>query len=67
MAATKADAIGYDKVRMKETHRLGSESCKTIAATWRTFVTSEVKKNGSGYVRIERDGIVIHRFEFGPE
>lgn len=67
MAATRADAIGYDKVRMKTTHRLGSESARTIAATWRTFVRAEVRKDGSGFVAIERDGKQIHIFTFDPE
>lgn len=67
MAATIAKAMGYDKSRMKEVHRLGSEFSIAEANTWRTFTTTVVNKDGSGYVEVVRDGKRIHRFDFGPE
>lgn len=68
MAATRAVAIGYDKNRGgKETSRLGSEAADVEAATWHTFANAYVRKDGSGHVEVKRDGVVIHRFEFGPE
>ena len=67
MANTIAEATGYDNSRAKETHRLGSEASKSMAATWRTFATAYVDKSGSGYVEVKRDGKVIHLFGFGPE
>lgn len=48
MAATIATDTGYDKSRSKETHRLGSESAVAEAATWQTFATVMVRRDGSG-------------------
>lgn len=67
MAATIAKAIGCDKSRHKETHRLGSETARVEAATWRTFARATVHKDGSGFVSVERDGRTIHRFVFEAE
>jgi hypothetical protein len=67
MANTIARCIGKDRVRVKEAHRLGSESSRGEANTWRTFATCEVSADGSGYVRVQRDNIILHQFEFGPE
>ena len=67
MAATIARARGYDRVRSKDVHRLGSEQAWAEAATWRTFAEAEIRKDGSGSVRVLRDGQELHRFEFGPE
>ena len=67
MAATIATATGYDKSRIKETHRLGSEVARGEAATWRTFATAEVRKDGSGFIRVSRGDKLLHRFDFGPE
>ena len=67
MAATIAKATGYDNTRTKETHRLGHRSAKAEANTWRTFCTSFVAADGSGYVEVTRDGKTLHRFDFGQE
>ncbi len=67
MAATIASAWGEDNNRMKETHRLGARSATAEAATWRTFARAFVSKDGSGYVQVKRDGVIIHAFSFGPE
>lgn len=67
MAATIAKAIGYDKTRSKETHRLGSVGAIVEAATWRTFATATVMRNGTGSIEVRRDGKLLHRFEFEPE
>ena len=67
MAATIATARGYDKLRVKEDHRLGSEAAEAEAATWRTFATAHVRRDGSGHVTVRRDGKVIHSFEFEAE
>lgn len=67
MAATIANCIGYDKSRIKEDHRLGSEASEGAASTWHTSARAFVRKDGSGYVRVERNGKEIHRFTFGPE
>jgi len=67
MAATIATATGRDRARVKEGHRLGSESARGEAATWRTFATAFVRKDGSGYIELRRDQKLIHSFEFGPE
>ena len=67
MAKTIARATGYDRTRTKDTHRLGSEGSAAEAATWRTFARTYVAKDGSGYVEVTRDGLVIHRHDFGPE
>lgn len=67
MANTIARAIGYDKRRRKETHRLGSEEARGEANTWRTFATAVVSKDGSGYVSVQRDGEKLCLFSFGPE
>mgnify|MGYP000872259266 CR=1 FL=1 len=67
MAATIAPCFGTDKNRTKSDHRLGSESSRGEAATWRTTAVAVVFKNGSGYVRVERDGVVIHEHRFEAE
>ncbi len=67
MAATIAIATGYDASRAKEIHRLGSVGARARANTWRTFTTAYVQADGSGYIEVERDGEVIHRFDFGSE
>ena len=67
MAATIAKATGYDSTRTKETHRLGSVSSKAEANTWRTFCTSFVAADGSGFVEVTRDGQRLVWHSFGPE
>lgn len=67
VAKTIAKAFGYDKSRVKETHRLGSETARAEANTWRTFSTAYTRADGSGYVQVMRDREVIHYFEYGPE
>lgn len=67
MAATIARAVGYDKNRTKEVHRLGSETASVTAATWRTFARANVHRDGSGSVTIERDGKVLHSYSFEAE
>lgn len=67
MAATIARARGHDTSRVKEAHRLGSRYAEAEAATWRTFATVTVYRDGSGSVIIRRDGVAVHVYEFGPE
>lgn len=67
MAKTIAIAYGYDSSRVKEVHRLGSTCAQAQANTWRTFTTCEVRADGSGFVRVVRDGEVVHKFEFEAE
>lgn len=67
MAATIARATGHDSTRSKEVHRLGHQSSSVTAATWHTFARAHVNRDGSGRVWVERDGKVIHEFEFGAE
>jgi hypothetical protein len=67
MANTIAKATGSDSSRNKETHRLGSKSSTGEANTWRTFTTTHVNADGSGFCRIMRDGEIIHYYKWGPE
>lgn len=67
MAATIARAIGEDSSRTKEATRLGSRSATGEANTWRTFASVTTRADGSGYVEVKRDGVVIHRAEWDPE
>jgi hypothetical protein len=67
MAATIAKAIGHDRTRVKETHRLGSEHSEAEAATWRTFARAYVNAAGAGYVEVVRDGFTLGRIAFGSE
>lgn len=67
MANTIAEAWGFDRSRIKETHRLGSEEAQAQAATYRTSARVNVCKDGSGVVTVKRDGKIIHTWEFGPE
>lgn len=67
MANTIATAIGSDSSRDKSETRLGSVSSTGKAATYRTFAEAFVRKDGSGYVEVKRDGKVIHIFEFDAE
>ena len=67
MANTIATAIGQDRTRRKEVHRLGSCSATVKAATWRTFVNAIVYADGSGRVTITRDGKVLACHDFEKE
>lgn len=69
MAATIAEAYGYDKTRTKDVHTLGSTGAKAVAATWHTEAIAYVARDGSGYVevRVKETGRTIHRHDFGPE
>jgi len=67
MANTIAQAWGEDRSRVKETHRLGSESATVCAATWSTFARAHVNRDGSGWVTVKRYGVVLTEFSFGPE
>ena len=68
MAATIATAIGYDRTRVKETHRLGHESALATAATWTTKASACIRADGSGYVEVRLiNGGRVHYFEFGPD
>jgi len=68
MANTIAKCFGIGATKTsKEAHRCGSNAAHAEAATWRTFATAHVLANGSGYVEIKRDGVVLHRFDFGAE
>ena len=67
MAATIAIATGTDTSRRKETHRLGSQESSAQANTWRTFTSCHVKRDGSGYISVYRDGTKLLEYVFGPE
>lgn len=67
MANTIAKATGIDSTRRKHVTRLGSVSAEVEAATWRTFVRAEVRKDGSLFIEVERDGIIVNRYELGAE
>ena len=67
MANTIAIARGEDSSRVKEAHRLGAQGATAEANTWRTFTRCHVRKDGSGYVEVRRDGETIHSFEFDAE
>jgi hypothetical protein len=67
MAKTIAKAHGNDKNRCKETHRLGSKSSTGEANTWRTFSKTHINADGSGHFQLERDGKIIHSYDWGKE
>lgn len=67
MAATRAVVYGYDKSRTKERSTLGSEGVRTSAATWKTFVIAELYKDGSGYVNVKQNGVLILEFDIHKE
>ncbi len=67
MAQCIAKCIGSDQSRDKPAHKLGSVSARGEANTWSTFATAFVKKDGSGYIEVTRDGKKMHRFEFPAE
>jgi hypothetical protein len=67
MAATIATCTGRDRSRVKDAHRLGSESATAEAATRRTFATAHINADGSGYVTVKRDGRTFHAYTFEAE
>lgn len=67
MATTIAKAIGFNNVLVKSTYRLGRVRAEAEANTWRTFTHCSVHRSGSGYVRVIRDGKLLHEFTFGEE
>lgn len=66
MAATIARATGHDSVRSKRVHRLGSHSSAVQAATYQTFAEAVVYADGSGEIRVRRNGRTFC-YDFGPE
>jgi hypothetical protein len=66
MAATIAIAKGYDSGRVKETHRLGSQTARAEANTWQTFASVETHRNGASAVKVKRNGATF-RVGFGDE
>jgi hypothetical protein len=67
MAKTIARCTGQDSSRVKVVHRLGSVSATASADTRHTFAKAYVRADGSGFVEVRRDGVVLHRYEFGRE
>jgi len=67
MAATIAKCFGEDSTRTKDAHRLGSKSATAQANTWQTFTECHVNADGSGYVSVIREGLVLCLYKFGPE
>jgi hypothetical protein len=67
MAATMAICIGEDSSRVKQDHRLGSRMATGKAQTWRTFAVCTVMADGSGYVQVSQNGVLLGRITFGPE
>lgn len=67
MANCIAWACGEDTTRVKEVHRPGSVGARTKAATWRTFVTVDVRANGSTSVRVVRDSETVHTYDLEEE
>lgn len=51
----------------KRVSRLGHEAMSAEADTWHTFARAYVNKDGSGHVEVERNGKLLHRFDFGKE
>ena len=62
MAATIAEAWGYDKTREKYTHRLGSQRAIVRAATWHTEVYATVDRDGTVFVKVSRNGLTTHSY-----
>lgn len=67
MAQTIAIAIGRDRSRDKETHRLGHSASTARAQTWRTFAECHVNADGSGYIQVRRDDQTMAYFDFKAE
>lgn len=65
-AATIARATGTDNVRVKDTSRLGSQSSRAEANTWKTFATAFMNRDGSGYISVRRNN-KTYTWNFGPE
>ena len=55
MAATLARAVGYGNDESRECSRLGPDKSVAFVQTFKTFVISEVKADGSGFTRVERE------------
>ena len=67
MAATIAVCKGFDSSRVKEDHRLGSQRSEGQANTYRTFTTCVVNRDGSGYIQVRRDDLLLHFYQFDAE
>lgn len=67
MAATIAEATGFDTGRTKTTHRLGSRAAETTAATWHTFAKARVEADGSAVMELTRNGRTIIRSTLSAE
>lgn len=69
MAATIAIARGENgRARAsKKVTRCGSRNATGQANTWRTFTTCHVRADGSGFVKVVQDDVVLISCDFGPE
>jgi hypothetical protein len=67
MAATIAKCWGSDSTRVKSASRLGSQSAKAEVATWRTFVYSQITRNGDVQIVVKRDGKTVHTYSLPEE
>jgi len=67
VAKTIAIACGYDTNRCKEVHRLGSQTSIGEANTLKTFSTTTINADGSGFFQVKRDGKILHSYKWGPE
>jgi hypothetical protein len=67
VAKTIAIAVGEDSSRRKEVHRLGSQCSTGQANTYKTFSSTTIWADGSGFFELKRKGEIIHSHKWGPE
>lgn len=67
MAKTIAKCRGIGKTTASVASRLGHVASEAEANIWRTFTLCYVRADGSGTVKVKRDGKLLHIFDFGPE
>lgn len=68
MEATQAVAIGHHgTVSTPKSTRLGNDSAEAQANTNKTFATVIMRKNGSGYLKVKRNGELIVCETWGKE
>ena len=68
MAKTRATAIGHHNGSSTQpVTRLGHSSAEGKAATWHTFATVIMNKDGSGRVQVARDNHIFLAVDWNPE
>ena len=62
MAKIMVRATSYKQQSVSTAHRLSNEAGLAEANTWRTLTQAYIRVDGSGYIKVTRDGVLMHEY-----